>query len=269
MPNLRHCLLLSVLAIAASACRAPVRDAPPAVHVAAAADLARAFPEVAAAFTRETGTPVVFTFGSSGLLARQVAEGGPWDAFASADSAFVAQVIERGACAAESRALYAQGRLALWWQDGRVVPPSGVADLADARFARIAIAHPEHAPYGRAAREALIRTGAWASVAPRLVFGENVQQALQFARSGNVEVAIVARSLVEADSTSWLAVDPALHAPLDQAIVACRGGGNYDGGLAWTRYVTSPPARDVLVRYGFAPPLASTGDGRGPIGHRP
>ena len=166
------------------------------VRVAAAADLARAFPEIAAAFTAETHTPVDLTFGSSGLLARQLEMGAPFDVFAAADLALVDRVIAAGACRADTRTAYARGHLSMWWRaDLAVAPPTGLGDLADPRFRRIAIANPESAPYGRAAKEALTASGVWASVHPRLVYGENVQQALQFAQSGNAEVALVGRAL--------------------------------------------------------------------------
>jgi molybdate transport system substrate-binding protein len=227
---------------------------PPPVHVAAAADLARAFPEVAARFTRDTGTPVVFTFGSSGLLARQLAQGGPWDAFASADEVFVEQAVAAGACDAATRARYARGRLVVWWREPPpVAPPATLEELADGRFARVAIAQPEHAPYGRAAREALQGAGVWTALAPRVVFGENVRQALQFAASGNAQAALVARSLVDARG-GWFEVPASMHAPLDQAIVACRTGGSPEGGSAWVRFVTSPPAQAILREHGFDPP---------------
>ncbi len=247
---------LAAATVLLAACGGPAPGPEP-VHVAAAADLARAFPEVADHFTRDTGTPVVFTFGSSGLLARQLAEGGPWDAFASADEAFVEQAVAAGACDAATRARYARGRLVVWWRvPPPVEPPGTLADLADQRFARVAIAQPEHAPYGRAAREALQSAGVWATVAPRLVLGENVRQAMQFAASGNAQAALVARSLVGASGGGWFDVPASAHAPLDQAHVACRGGRHPEGGRAWVAFVASPAAQGILRRHGFDPPAA-------------
>ncbi len=251
-PGLRLRTAAGALLLAASCTQAP--PAPPAVHVAAAADLARAFPEMAEAFTRETGSAVAFTFGSSGLLARQLAEGGPWDAFASADEGFADQAVARGACDASSRARYARGRLVLWWRAGLPAPPASLADLTGPAYARIARAQPEHAPDGRAALEALRTAGVWEAIAPRVVYAENVRQALQFAESGNVDVALVARSLVEASGGRWLDVPAAMHAPLDQVIVACQRGPNPEGGAAWVRFVTSPAGRAILRRHGFDPP---------------
>lgn len=233
-------------------CRAP---AAPAVQVAAAADLARAFEEVGRDFEAQGGPPVRFTFGSTGLLARQLEQGAPFDVFAAANPSFVEEVVKAGACDATTEALYARGRIALWSKAGRAEPPAGPADLAHARFSRIAIANPDHAPYGRAAQEALEAVGAWAAVQPRLVFGENVRQTLQFAQTGNVEAAVVALSLVVDDTEHpWRLVDDALHRPLDQALVVCRRGPNRAGAEAFVRYLGTDPGRRVMRRYGFLLP---------------
>jgi molybdate transport system substrate-binding protein len=236
----------------AVACSVPREQAP--ARVAAAADLARAFPEVAAAFTQATGKPVVLSFGSSGVLATQLAAGAPFDAFASADVDLLARAIAAGACRAESRVFYARGQLALWWRDDlRVSPPRTFTDLADTRFTRVAIASPEHAPYGRAARQAMVAAGIWPAVEPRLVYGENVQQVLQFAATGNAEVAVVARALAVRTPGAWLAIDETLHQPLRQAMAACVNGPSPEAGDGFVRFVVSPAGQAILARNGFAP----------------
>lgn len=223
--------------------------------MAAASDLARAFEVLGEAFTATTGIRPVFSFGSSGLLARQVEAGAPLDAFASADRALVDRAIASGACDAATKTLYGRGRLVVWWPEGSTVPPPGrLIDLADPRFRRIAIANPEHAPYGRAAREALTAVGICDAVAPRLVFGENVLQAFQFAATGNTEVAIVALALALGAGGGRLDVDASLHAPLDQVMVACRRGRHPDAGRAFVRFVDGETGRAIMRRYGFETP---------------
>jgi molybdate transport system substrate-binding protein len=225
------------------------------VRVAAAADLMLAFEELGRLFERETGQRVTFSFGSTGLLAKQLREGAPFDLFAAANVSFVEEVVAAGACDGTTKAPYARGRIALWTKRGAVPPPADVTALADARFRRIAIANPEHAPYGQAAKQALERAGVWRSVQPRLVFGENVRQALQFAETGNVEAAIVALALVVNDRDNpWSLVDQALHRPIDQALVVCTGGRNRQGGKAFARFVSSDAGRDVMQRFGFLLP---------------
>ncbi len=230
---------------------APVEGGP--LRIAAAADLAGAFTEAGAAFQRRTGRHVVFSFGSSGLLAKQIDEGAPFDAFAAANTAYVDEVVRAGRCRADSRALYGRGQLVIWWRrDSPVVAPRSLEDLADARFRRVAIANPQHAPYGIAAQQALAAAGILDGLRPRLVFGENVQQALQFAQSGNAEVAIVAGSLAESAGGRTLPVPAERHAPLDQALVAC--GPRAAEGRRFDDFVLSDEGRAILRRHGFGLP---------------
>jgi molybdate transport system substrate-binding protein len=243
------------LALALSLCACPGAPSParrPLV-IAAAADLARAFAEVGDAWARAGHARPTMTFGSSGLLAAQIAQGAPFDAFASADVAYVRAAVQSGRCDGATETLYARGALALVTRAG-LVAPRALADLADPRFMRVAIANPEHAPYGRAARQALESAGAWHAVEPRLVFGENVRQALQYVQSGNADAALVARSLAVAGGLPYAPVDEALHRPLAQALVACGRGAAADEARAFVRFVASPEGQAVLRRHGFSPP---------------
>jgi molybdate transport system substrate-binding protein len=245
-----------------SACNSevePARTAP--LKVAAAADLAFAFKDLGAAFEKATGTPVTFSFGSTGLLARQIAEGAPFDVFAAANISFADEVVKQGACFADSKALYARGRIALWSRRGAPLPVT-LEELRDSRYVKIAIANAEHAPYGKAAKQALIKAGVWDAIKDRLVYGENIQQTLQFAQSGNADVALVALSLALVSASlgegGFTAIDPALHEPLDQALVVCKG----EGGKArreptarqFTAFVNSDAGRAIMKRYGFLLP---------------
>lgn len=232
------------------------------VRVAAAASLAAAFDELAPLFETATGHTVSFSFGSSGLLAKQIGEGAPFDCFASADVARIDEVIAAKAADPATQRVYARGRIAVWCKRGGVEPPATLAELADPRFTRIAIANPEHAPYGIAAREALTASHAWRDVQPRMVYGENVRQTLQFAESGNVDAAIVAVSLIASDRDNPFVVIPEhLHAPILQALAVCTGGGNRAGGVAFAAFLATPEAAAVLVRHGFQGP-AGDGDAR-------
>jgi molybdate transport system substrate-binding protein len=257
--SLASVALLACALAPVSACksRSDVDAAP--LKVAAASDLAFAFQDVGAAFEKETGTRVTFSFGSTGLLARQIAEGAPFDVFAAANVEFADQVVEQGACFADSRALYGRGRLALWTRKGAPLPAT-LEDLRDAKYVKIALANPEHAPYGKAAKQALIKAGVWDAIQDRLVYGENIQQTLQFAQSGNADVALVALSLALSSSSegAFTAVDPALHAPLDQALVVCKGLGGKalrePTARRFTAFVSSEAGRAIMKRHGFLLP---------------
>ena len=255
---LRGAALLVPLAIAAASasCRKPAEE--PAIAVAAAADLTLAFGEIGAAFERTTGRRVTFSFGSTGLLAKQIEEGAPFRVFAAASVAFVDRVVRQGACLEDTRALYARGALAIYSAEGARARPVRLADLVDPGVARIAIANPEPAPYGAAAGDALRRAGVLDAVRPKLVHGENVRQALQFAATGNADVAIVARSLEGTSPGTFAPIDTALHAPIDQAIVVCKGSGpdaaGEAGARAFASFVASPEGRAILARHGFLEP---------------
>lgn len=228
----------------------------PPLRVAAAADLALAFEELGKDFERQTGRRVDFTFGSTGLLERQIEEGAPFDVFAAANVSYADAAVKAGACDGATKRLYAQGRLALWVKDAASLPKS-LAELTSPRFSKIAIANPEHAPYGKAAEESLAKAGVLGAVKNRLVFGDNVQQTLMFAQTGNVEVAIVALSLALKSGGAHLPIDPTLHVPIDQALVACthrRPTGKPREARAFIDFLSSPPARATMRRHGFLLP---------------
>lgn len=251
---MRSPLLLLALLVMPLSCHRKGPAPSGSVKVAAAADLAFAFEEVGAAFATKTGTKPTFSFGSTGLLARQIQEGAPFDVFAAANVSFADTVIGAHACDASTKALYARGRIVLWGREGVPVPET-LSSLADARFVKIALANPEHAPYGRAAREAMERAGVWETVKGKAVYGENVQQTLKFAQTGNADVAFVALSLATVTKGgSYVAVDESLHAPIDQALVVCKNGKNAEAGKAFTEFVGSSDGRAIMKRYGFLLP---------------
>ncbi len=236
------------------ACRAPGQDAPSALTVSAASDLTLAFEEVGQAFTAQTGVPVVFNFGSTGVLAQQIEEGAPVDVFAAANIAYIEDLAQKGIVTPESITVYARGRLVLWTHAESQVPIERVEDLTDPRIRRIAIANPQHAPYGVAAREALQTAGVWEAVHPRLVLGENVRQAFQYAATGNVDVALVALSLAIPSNGRWVLVPETYHRPLDQAMGIVRDSRMQQEAAAFVAFVNSDEGRAMMQRYGFLLP---------------
>lgn len=233
------------------------KDAPPEpVRVAAAADLAHAFAELGPAFSGQGSpqTDLKLTLGATGLLARQLAQGAPFDLFLAANVDYVNRAVAAGACDGSSVARYARGRLVIWSKgnDGNELTPSS---LADRHFKHIAIANPDHAPYGKAAREALTRAGVWGTVSARMVYGENVQQAFELAKSGNAEAAIIGLSLVIAEKEgSWTVVDEELYTPIEQALVVCNHGANVAGARRLKAFIEAPAGRAILRKYGFLLP---------------
>ncbi|MBI2319267.1 MAG: molybdate ABC transporter substrate-binding protein [Betaproteobacteria bacterium] len=232
--------------------------------VAAAADLQYALDEVSRAFASASGRSVKLAAGSSGNFTRQIIQGAPFELFFSADEDYVRELARRS-LTLDGGALYAIGRLALYVPKGsRVRADAEMNDLAaaaaDGRLRRLAIANPEHAPYGRAARAALMRKGLWESLRSRLVLGENVSQAAQFALSGSVEAGLIAYSLAISERMarqgSLALVPQQWHAPLRQRMVLLRGAG--ETARRFYQFVQSPPAREILERYGFLLPAAGS-----------
>jgi len=248
--------ILAALFVVFAACGKRDAGSSGPIKVAAAADLAFAFAEVGAAFEAKTGKRVTFTFGSTGQLAKQISEGAPYDVFAAANVSFVTEVVKAGACDDATRAMYARGRIVVWTKkSGGVAPVQDLRDLAERRFVKIAIANPEHAPYGRAAKQALETSGIYDRVKDKLVFGENVQQTLQFAQTGNVEAAIGALSLATVtDDGAYMLVDDTLHQPIDQALVVCKHGVNAAVGKEFAAFVNSEAGRAIMRKFGFLLP---------------
>ncbi|MBY3313859.1 molybdate ABC transporter substrate-binding protein [Rhizobium laguerreae] len=229
-------------------------------NIAAASDLQFALEEIAAAFTRDTGQSVNLTFGSSGNFLRQIQQGAPFQMFLSADEGFVQQLAQAGKTE-DGGTLYAVGRIVLFAPGGSSLRvDADLADLraalADGRIQRFAIANPEHAPYGRAAEEALRSRGLWDAVQPRLVLGENVSQAAQFAASGSAQGGIFAYSLALSPQVggrgSYVLIPAEWHKPLRQGMVLIKGAG--DTARAFYAYVQQPAARAIFRRYGFVLP---------------
>jgi molybdate transport system substrate-binding protein len=224
------------------------------LRVAAASDLRVAFEDMGKQYEAKTGRKVDFTFAATGLLEKQLEQGAPFDVFAAANITFVDDAIKNGACDGATKALYGIGRLAVWTKGTDKAP--SLADLANEKYKRIAIANPDHAPYGKAAKEALMKAGVWDKIQGRLVFGENVEQTKQFAQSGNADAAIIGlSSALAATDGVYTSVDPSMHAPLEQALVVCKGkGGPRDRAKDFATFVQSAEGRATMNKHGFLLP---------------
>lgn len=226
--------------------------------VAAAADLKFALPEIAQAFERESGRKLRLSFGSSGMFAQQIIQGAPFEVFFSADEHYV-EMLQKAGRGEDRGRLYALGRIALFIPQGSPVQADrDLRDLAaaarDGRLKRLAIANPEHAPYGRAAREALQHIGIWETLGDKLVLGENAAQAAQFAASGSAQAGIIPLSLARAADLAsrgaFVTLPESWHAPLRQRMVLVQGAG--DTARRFFAFMQTPAARAILDRHGFS-----------------
>lgn len=230
------------------------------VTVAAASDLKFALEELVPLFEKASGHRVKLVLGSSGNLYAQIAQGAPFQVFMSADEGFVFRLADAGKTRDRGR-LYALGRIGLLVPHGSPLQADGTlkdlaAALRDGRLQRLAIANPEHAPYGMRAKEALQHAGLWADIQPRLVLGENISQAAQFATSGSAQGGIVAQSLALAPQVGRLgrfALIPASwHQPLTQRMVVLKDAP--PAAQAWDAFLASPASLEIMRRYGFDVP---------------
>ena len=229
----------------------PIASASGELTVAAASDLRPPFEELGREFESATKTKVVFVFGSTGMLMRQIENGAPFDLFAAANVSYIDQLEQKGLIISDSKAIYARGRITLWTTNDSPVRLQGIADLARPEVQRIAIANPDHAPYGLAAKQALQSAGVWDRVQPKLVYGDNIQQTLQYAQTGNVEVAIVALSLSIPSNGRWTLIPEELHQPIDQSLGIVKSTKNEPAARAFITFLSSPQGKAIMKKYGF------------------
>jgi molybdate transport system substrate-binding protein len=227
---------------------------PPTLTVFAAADLAFALRDLVPRFEKAVGVKVALVLGSTGNLARQIEHGAPADLFFAANETFVDELVAKGAVIPQTRALYAQGRIVLATPKAFGPRLADLRQLTDPRVRRVAIANPQHAPYGKAAEEALRKLGLWDTVRPKLVYGENIRHTLQFLQTGAADAGIVALSVASVPEIDWVPIDPALHAPLNQVVAVVRRSGRPELGVAFVQFVNGGEGRQVMKRYGFVLP---------------
>ncbi len=233
-------------------------------RVAAASDLNFAFQEVATGFEKHTGHKLRVSYGSSGNFFAQIRGGAPFDVFLSAEAEYPRKLEAEGLTQKGSLHIYAVGRIAIWAPRGSPelrkedLAKQGMRALLHPSVRKIAIANPRHAPYGRAAVAALKHFGIYQQVESRLVYGENVAQALQFVESGNAQAGIIALSLASAPQMKergehWVVPEDA-HPRLEQAAVVLRAARSPQAARALLDYLRGPYGQAILKRYGFQLP---------------
>jgi molybdate transport system substrate-binding protein len=229
------------------------------LRVAAAADLEFAMQDLAEEFEKQSASKLAVTYGSSGNFFAQLQNGAPFDLFFSADIDYPQKLEAAGLTVPGSLYSYAVGRIVIW------LPPDSKIDLAkqgwnallDPRVQKIAIANPEHAPYGRAAVAALQKAGIYRQVQSKLVLGENISQAAQFVQSGNAQAGIVAFSLAVSpamkDGQRW-EIPSSMYPALEQGAVILKDAQNKESATAFLEFIKTAAARATLAKYGFTIP---------------
>jgi molybdate transport system substrate-binding protein len=233
------------------------------IRIAAASDLKFAMEELSENFEKQTGTKVSVTYGSSGSFFSQMQNGAPFDLFFSADIEYPSRLEAAGLTEPGTLYEYAVGRIVIWTPaDAKVdVAKQGWKTLLDAGIAKIAIANPEHAPYGRAAVAALQSAGIYESIKAKLVYGENISQAAQFVQSGNAQAGIVAKSLAVSPAMRggkrW-DIPAEMHPALEQGAAILKAAKNKDVARAFLEFVKSAAGRATLSKFGFEIPAKTS-----------
>ncbi len=218
--------------------------------MAAAADLSSLEKPLAQSFRQAAGESARFVFGSSGMLARQIENGAPYDVFLSANERYVKELAGHGELDGPVR-IYATGRLGLWSATGSI---RSLEDLAAPKVLHVAIPNPAYAPYGVAARQALENQGLWKRVEPKIVYGENVRQTLEYAESGNAEAAVTAWSLVLGRGGTLLPRE--WHGPIRQAGGILKRSRQIPLARRFMELLESRDGRELLRNHGLFPPAA-------------
>jgi molybdate transport system substrate-binding protein len=231
------------------------------IFIAAASDLIYCVDELNAGFVAENADARLrTTTGSSGNFAAQIRHGAPFDIFLSADQHYPQALIDSGDAVAGTLTPYAVGRLAIWTRRNDLDLSKGLLLLSSPQVRTYAIANPEHAPYGRAARAALEQANLWHALAAKRVTSENIAQALQFVQTGNADVGIVALSLVVTPALAgqgrYAILPSSSHPRLDQAAVLTHRARNNPLALRYLQWLRSATARSILDRNGFQLPAA-------------
>jgi molybdate transport system substrate-binding protein len=227
--------------------------------IAAAADLKFALDEIVVVF-KNTHSPaqIEAIYGSSGNFSTQIRQGAPYDIYFSADILYPRALKAEGFAASDIQP-YGVGRIVLW-SASRDASKMTLADLADPSIQKIAIANPQHAPYGKRAEEALKAAGVWDKVEAKLVYGENIAQTAQYVQSSNAQVGIIALSLALspelARQGSYALISDKLHQPLEQGFIITRRAADNLLAREFARFIAGKEARAIMSRYGFVLPDA-------------
>ena len=241
---------------------APQATAAETLTVAAAADLTFALKDVAAQFQQQSEDKLLISFGSSGNFFAQIKNGAPYDIFFSADVQYPERLQAAGLIEPGSIYQYAAGKIVIWVPNSSKLDLSqGLPVLLNPVIGKIAIANPEHAPYGRAAVSAIQHEGIYDKVKSKFVLGEDISQTAQFVQSGSADAGIVALSLALAPAMKsqgrFATIPTADYPPIVQAACVIKATKHLDLAKRFLEFMKQPATLAKMSEYGFVLPGAS------------
>ena len=224
------------------------------ITVAAAADLVLAFDEIGRLFEKSHGIKTKILYSSSGTAREQIANGAPFDVYASANIKFVDDLIKADKIISDSKELYAIGRVGPATLIKSKLKVTNMQDLLSSDFKKIAIADPSHAPYGLASKQTLESLGLWEKLKHKMVYAKDIQHSLSLLKTGNVEAAFISLSVVNTNEVNFLLADEKYHMPLKQAIAVVRGTKKETEARKFIQFVNGNEGRLIMKKYGFVLP---------------
>ena len=255
-PSSRRAIVTLLLGICFAAATASAAES---ASIAAAADLTYCLEDINAAFKKaHPGADLKVSSGSSGNFTTQIKNGAPFEVFLSADVSFPRELIKTGFADENTLFIYAVGRIVLWTSTPDKVDVTKGFDLLrddNGPVKKLAVANPDHAPYGRAAKEALQHEKLWDAVQSRVVLGENIAQTAQFVETGNADAGFVALSLVLSPKLSkigkWWEVPADTYNKLEQGAILTKAGADNPLAKAYVEFLKTDEARAIFDKYGF------------------
>ncbi len=236
-----------------SACSLAVAQTP--LHIAAAADLQPVLPLLVSVFEKANGVQIAVSYASSATLATQILNGAPFDLFLAADTSFPQKVIAGGLAVESAPIIYARGVLVLWARTDALHGPLSIHLLSDAKVTRIAVANPEHAPYGRAAIAALHGLGLFDALQSKLVYAENIAQAAQYTDSGNAQCGLISRTQAETAALrtdgSYITFPATAYPPIEQGAVRIKNAPHVIEAQKFLQWMLSPQGQTLLATGGL------------------
>lgn len=218
--------------------------------IAAASNLTNVSSELSQRFEEKTGVTIIFTFGATADLAKQIENGAPFDVFVAADTVNVERLQKQGLLSDGPR-VYARGRLVIWTPSGSRLQLQSLTDVTKPEFERVAIAKPDVAPYGDAALQSLRALGLWDQIAPKVVYGQNVAQVKQFVATGNAEAGFIPLSLLKPGEGAYLEVDQNLHQPIQQAAGVVKGSAKQDNAQQFVEFLLGEEGQRIFETGGY------------------
>jgi molybdate transport system substrate-binding protein len=248
--GVKNTLLLTVFML----CACSVSPKEPSLNIAAAGSLTTAFDEIGEAFSEATGVRVTISYASTGHLAQQILNGGPFDLFAAADARHVDALIEEGMLDGDTRTTYAFGRLVLITHPDLRWEVQSLDDLQQTDLDHFAIANPEHAPYGLAAKNALKAAGLWKRLSDRVVYGETVRQAEQLVETGNAQAGLVAASTIQGEALKVFEIPSDLYRPIEHTLAVHMDTPQRAYALLFIEFLESQEGGRLLESFQLFPP---------------